>query len=413
MGWNVQYAGAVEPQRRLAPHAHFAIRGTIARDLIRRVAAATYHQVWWPAARMPSYTPNRLPVWDEERETWLDPDTETALSTWDQALDVLDGDPDAEPAHVARLGTQVMAQGLLAGSPQANRRVGYITKYLTKHAADCHRAETGRQRTHLERLWQELRHTPCTPRCPNWLLYGVQPKDAHARMRPGFCRGKVHQRATLGIGGRRVLVSRNWSGKTLADHKYDARAWVRQLLGLTPGHETDTDEQEQSASRYAWEKVKPTDPDVSPLGHRLLRTISEKIQNRNARAQAEMYSRTPEREPNVSATPSAQTTTSAAPARDRTRDRVGRGVSPGGRRVGAGGKAHTDPTRTSTADDCKGTVPATADRDEGGGRKRKADGATRPAVLTDAMVGALAAEAPELTDEQRTELRRLLTARDV
>jgi hypothetical protein len=27
-------------------------------------------------------------------------------------------------------------------------------------------------------------------------------------------------------GGRRVLVSRKWSGKTLADHKADRRAWT-------------------------------------------------------------------------------------------------------------------------------------------------------------------------------------------
>jgi hypothetical protein len=40
-------------------------------------------------------------------------------------------------------------------------------------------------------------------------------------MRAGFCRGKVHQLDTLGLGGRRVLVSRLWSGKTLADHRYD------------------------------------------------------------------------------------------------------------------------------------------------------------------------------------------------
>jgi hypothetical protein len=48
VGWNVQYAGCVEPQRRLAPHAHFAIRGTISRTTLEKVAAATYHQVWWP-----------------------------------------------------------------------------------------------------------------------------------------------------------------------------------------------------------------------------------------------------------------------------------------------------------------------------------------------------------------------------
>src|SRR5690606_20137156 len=72
-GWNVQYAGAVEPQRRLAPHAHFAVRGTIPRALIRQVAAATYHQVWWPPVGEPVYGPGRLPVWDEQAGRFVDP----------------------------------------------------------------------------------------------------------------------------------------------------------------------------------------------------------------------------------------------------------------------------------------------------------------------------------------------------
>ena len=35
------------------------------------------------------------------------------------------------------------------------------------------------------------------------------------------------------MGGRRVLISRQWSGKTLADHKADRRDWVKALLGIT------------------------------------------------------------------------------------------------------------------------------------------------------------------------------------
>ena len=48
LGYDVQYFAAIEPQRRLAPHVHIAIRGTVARAELRRVLAATYHQVWWP-----------------------------------------------------------------------------------------------------------------------------------------------------------------------------------------------------------------------------------------------------------------------------------------------------------------------------------------------------------------------------
>jgi hypothetical protein len=41
LGYDVQYFAAVEPQKRLAPHVHLAMRGTVARAEIRRVLAAT------------------------------------------------------------------------------------------------------------------------------------------------------------------------------------------------------------------------------------------------------------------------------------------------------------------------------------------------------------------------------------
>jgi hypothetical protein len=80
-----------------------------------------------------------------------------------------------------------------------------------------------------------------------------------------------------------VLISRQWSGKTLADHRADNHTWVRALLGHTT---TEDQDQERHAdrgaamSRYAWELARPGDPDLAPLGHRLLRTISERIQQR-------------------------------------------------------------------------------------------------------------------------------------
>ncbi|MDW5327259.1 replication initiator [Plantactinospora sp. KLBMP9567] len=277
-GWNVQYAGCVEPQRRLAPHAHFAIRGTIPRDALRTVAAATYHQVWWPSVDVQLYTRDRPPVWDEQAAAWVDPDTRQPLTTWTEALDAIDQDPDAEPVHVVRFGAQVDARGVMPGTDDAARTIRYITKYITKATGDCHKIATERQQRHLDRLWQQLQITPCTDRCANWLLYGVQPKKAHAKLKAGRCRGKVHQRETLGIGGRRILISRDWSGKTLADHKHDARAWVRALLGVT----TDLAgvDHAQGATtepvRHAWELARPDDPDVGPMSHRLMRAISER-----------------------------------------------------------------------------------------------------------------------------------------
>jgi hypothetical protein len=77
--------------------------------------------------------------------------------SWDDALDLLDA--DAKPVHVARFGVQLDAKGVLAESPDADRCVSYITKYLTKQAADCHTPDTDRQRAHLEPLWIQLRRT--------------------------------------------------------------------------------------------------------------------------------------------------------------------------------------------------------------------------------------------------------------
>jgi hypothetical protein len=76
-----------------------------------------------------------------------------------------------------------------------------------------------------------------------------------------------------------VLISRQWSGKTLADHRADNHAWVRTLLThTTTGHHQEQDRGDPR--RYAWELAKPDDPDLAPLGHRLLRAISQRIQQR-------------------------------------------------------------------------------------------------------------------------------------
>ncbi|GIF16756.1 replication initiator [Actinoplanes teichomyceticus] len=283
VGWNVQYTGCVEPQRRLAPHAHFAIRGTIPRTMLELVAKATYHQVWWPPADRLRYPIDRPPVWDAKAESWVDPDTSVPLPTWAQALDAIDDDPDAEPAHLVRFGPQVKAKGVDPGTRDAERTIGYITKYVTKSAADCHQITSDPQRDHLDRLWHELRVTPCSERCANWLLYGVQPKKAHGRLRPGHCKGRVHQKTTLGIGGRRVLVSRDWSGKTLADHRADAHAWVKAVLGVTD----DPEAEEKPA--VAWEMARYDDPDLPPLEHRLLRLISQRIQRGSELAAARRH----------------------------------------------------------------------------------------------------------------------------
>nr|WP_305786089.1 replication initiator [Actinoplanes lichenis] len=94
--------------------------------------------MWWPATTTLRYPLDRLPVFDAEAEAWLDPDTRTPLPTWDKSLDAVDADPDARPAHVVRFGPQVKAKGVDPGAQDVSRTIGYIIKYVTKSAADCH-----------------------------------------------------------------------------------------------------------------------------------------------------------------------------------------------------------------------------------------------------------------------------------
>jgi hypothetical protein len=255
-GYQVQYFAAIEAQRRGAPHVHLAARGAIPRRVVREVRAATYHQVWWPHHGEAVHV-ERLPVWTDAG--YVDPGTGELLPTWDEALDAIDCDPDATPAHVVRFGTQDDIQGLVADEPDVDRRVRYLCKYLTKSIAGTHRdpeaPESPARRAHVDRLADEVRWLPCSPTCANWLRYGVQPENAGPGLVPGHCKGKAHDRENLGLGGRRVLVSRRWTGKTLAGHKADRATVVRVALreaGIDP------DDHDQLAivgsdGRWSWE----------------------------------------------------------------------------------------------------------------------------------------------------------------
>jgi hypothetical protein len=155
---------------------------------------------------------------------------------------------------------------VVGNSKDARRCIGYLTKYLTKDLDTCHPADT-----------DALRYEPCSPTCANWLRYGVQPQHPRKGLTPGRCRGKAHQRATLGFGGRRVLVSRKWSGKNLTDHRADRRRWVLATLGaLTPAGAGLSATGDQ-ADRYLWDVVRPGDGDAPPRGRLILHALSERL----------------------------------------------------------------------------------------------------------------------------------------
>jgi len=273
LGYDLQYFAAIEPQKRLAPHVHIAMRGTVSRAELRQVIAATYHQAWWPSTDTVMFDGERLPVWHAPSGNYLDPATGEVLPTWDQALDAIG--PHDDPLHVARFGPKFDAQGVLAGSKDSGRCIRYLIKYLTKHVADCHQADTDAQVGHADRLTEALRYEPCSPACANWLRYGIQPKDAREGLRPGECKGKAHRREYLGYAGRRVLVSRKWSGKSLADHRGDRKAWLLSMLDLAADD-----------SRFRWEPVTPGDDDYLPHSRRLLYVLADRARWQAALAEA-------------------------------------------------------------------------------------------------------------------------------
>lgn len=228
-GFNAQYFAAVEAQLRLALHGHIAIRGAIPRAVLRQVIRATYHQVWWPAHDEPVYV-DELPIWTPTG--YCDPTTGELLPTWDEAMADLDHD-DAEPAHVLRFGSVFDIQGIDGDTEDARRSARYLTKYLTKSIGRTYvdpDAPDPDYDAHIGRLHREVRYLPCSETCANWLRFGIQPADARKGLEPGYCPNKAHDREHLGHGGRRVLVSRKWSGQTLKQHRAERADVVRQVL---------------------------------------------------------------------------------------------------------------------------------------------------------------------------------------
>ena len=249
VGWNVQYAGCVEPQRRLAPHAHFAIRGTIPRaaaaagrrrHLPPGVVAAASTQLVYDSTGPRSGTTTRRRTSTRTPGSRCRP----GLTPWT----LIDATPTPNRRTSPASASQVDAKGVIAGH-RGRRPDASATSPSTSPSTPptaTRSPPTGNARTSTGS------GTNCgTPRarerCANWLLYGVQPKKAHGRLQPGNCKGKVHQRDTLGFGGRRVL---DLPRVVRQDPRRPPRrppAWVNALLGVT----TDADHRRPVGSRTA------------------------------------------------------------------------------------------------------------------------------------------------------------------
>ena len=67
-----------------------------------------------------------------------------------------------------------------------------------------------------------------------------------------------------------------WSGKTLADHRADRKAWLVAMLDLPA---TDP-------ARYRWERVTPSDRDAMTPTRKLLHVLDDRTRWRNALTEA-------------------------------------------------------------------------------------------------------------------------------
>jgi hypothetical protein len=95
-----------------------------------------------------------------------------------------------------------------------------------------------------------------------------------------MCSSRSHDRENLGVGGRRVQVSRAWSGKTLREHRADRAAVVREVLAEAGIEAPDTDRMaanvlaQDGLPRYVWE---PAAVDIADYVDVVPRSIIETI----------------------------------------------------------------------------------------------------------------------------------------
>ncbi len=192
-GYDVQYFSAVEPQRRLAPHLHAAIRGAIPRRVLRQVAAATYLQVWWPAFDQAGLHRRIAGV---DRRWLCRPCDWSAVAHLGRGVGRHRRGLGSRPAHVMRFGSQLDVQGLVRGQPEADRAIRYLTKYITKDVAGSHGDD---QDERHRRMWIGCTASSVICRARSGAPTGCGTAFNPSRPALGWCPASV--------AGRRIVVS--------------------------------------------------------------------------------------------------------------------------------------------------------------------------------------------------------------
>ena len=277
LGYDVQYFAAIEPQKRLAPHAHIAFRGAISRADLRRSSPPPTTRSGGPPPARSGTQDDELPVWHEPSGNYVDPETGEVLPTWDQALDAIG--PGDEPLHVARFGPKFDAQGVLAGTRDAARCVRYLTKYLTKQIAGCHTAETDAQRRPRR---------PARRRSPVRAVLAARARTGSATASSPKTPGPNSSRPLPGQSPplREPRLRRTPRPGLPQMVRQDPDRPPRRPQSLAYGHARASGNR-ATTQRYTWERVTPADPDHMPPTQRLMHVLGRphRLESRSHRSQ--------------------------------------------------------------------------------------------------------------------------------
>ena len=89
-----------------------------------------------------------------------------------------------------RFGRQLDMRGIIAPSPDADRAVRYLTKYLTKSVADASPTDdpsTEAYERHVDRLHAEVRWLPCSPAVRELAALRRPARPRRPGLQPGRC----------------------------------------------------------------------------------------------------------------------------------------------------------------------------------------------------------------------------------